>query len=229
MRNKVMAKQRILVCPICGETQQETSTCRACNTELDARGLLFAEASFGPWWIRDEQFPFQPGMTYDHIADLARKGEIQRHTLLRGPTTRQLWTVARHVPGIAHLLGRCHKCDSHVLPSSRACDACQTPFLIYRDRNNLGLENSDPAKGEVDGLSSFLTDTSILDTTSLPLRKQRPHKPEETHSGERVGSPEFSSLQRSLEQSIRTNKKLIVTLILSLIGLAISVLLLVNQ
>ncbi len=219
MNFKNMTKQRILVCPICGETQRETSVCCSCETPLDPNGLLHAEAAVGPWWIRDKEHPFSPGMTYDHIAALARKGKFERHSLLRGPTTRQLWTVARHVPGIAHLLGRCHKCDTHVEPKTRSCPECSTPFLAYRDRNNLGLDNSDPSEGEVDGMSSFLNDTSIMDTVSTPLTLPTTAKGESKASNDSVGSPQFRSIQRKLEQSKRTGRILSVSLVICIIAM----------
>ncbi|MBT5365840.1 MAG: hypothetical protein HOL14_04885, partial [Phycisphaerae bacterium] len=105
-----MAKQRILVCPICGETQPEIKVCRVCSTLLDTNGLLLAEGAIGPWWVRKEELTFRPGITYDNLAELALSGKITLQTIVRGPTTRQLWKVARRVKGLAHLLGRCHNC-----------------------------------------------------------------------------------------------------------------------
>ena len=218
-----MSKQRILVCPICGVAQKETSVCRSCETPLDANGLLHAEGAVGPWWIRDTNRPFCPGMTYDHMVAMARKGEIERHSLLRGPTTRQLWTVARHVPGIAHILGRCHKCDMHVERKTRSCPKCNVPFLAYRDRNNLGLDNSDPSEGEIDGMSSFLNDTSIMDTLSTPMALPDYEQSETTGTDDSVGSPQFRSVQRKLEQRERTVRILAVSLVICVIALATSV------
>ncbi|MEE2912763.1 MAG: hypothetical protein VX436_03055 [Planctomycetota bacterium] len=223
-----MTKQRILVCPICGETQRETSVCCSCETSLDPNGLLHAEGAVGPWWVRNEEQPFCPGMTYDHIVAMARKGEFERHSLVRGPTTRQLWTVARHVPGIAHILGRCHKCDAHVSPKTRPCPECKAPFLAYRDRNNLGLDNSDPSEGEIDGMSSFLNDTSILDTMSAPLTLPNLEQSEEPSIDSSVASPEFRSIQRRLEQSKRTGRILGISLIICVIMLIISLIILLK-
>jgi hypothetical protein len=224
-----MAKQRILVCPICGETQQETSVCKVCSSSLDADGLLHAEGSIGPWWARDQQSPFSPGMTYDHIAELARRGDIERHTILRGPTTRQLWKVARRVPGIAHILGRCHNCGEHVDPHARACDACNVPFLTFRDRNNFGVDVTVPSEGKFDGMSSFLSDTSILDTQSTPLTL--PTRSEESKHAveEGIGSPQFHALQRKLRQGGRTIKMLSIALTICFIALVFVVLALINR
>ena len=222
---KNMAKQRILVCPICGEPQQETSTCKVCGVSLKPDGLLLAEGSIGPWWIRDDKTPFCPGMTYDHLADMVTRGDVAGHTILRGPTTRQLWTVASHVQGIAHLLGRCHRCDAHVKPSSRSCDGCNAQFLAYRDRNNLGLDSSEPSSGEIDGMSSFLTDTTILNTTSTPLSMPTREESQESQGDDSIGSPQFRAVQRRLEQSQRISKILWVSLAVTLIAMAVVVVL----
>ncbi len=220
-----MSKQRILVCPICGETQSESSLCTACGVSLVKDELLIAEGGIGPWWVRDETLPHNPGMTYDHLAHLAKCGKIERHTLLRGPTTRQLWMVARRVAGIAHLLKRCHDCGAHVSPKDRSCPECNVPFLAYRDRNNFGLDESDPSRGEIDGMSSFLNDTMILNTSSKPLSIPDRKSVEPTEPFEDgVGSPQFRAVQRRLESTLRAKRNLTVTVVLLILismGLAI--------
>ncbi len=208
-----MSKQRIVICPICGDAQNETSICVRCGTSLEKDSLLIAEGTIGPWWVREDDKSFHPGMTYDHLADLAKKGKIQRHSLLRGPTTRQLWTVARYVPGIAHLLERCHQCGEHVRIKERSCPKCNASFLAYRDRNNLGLDSSDPSQGEVDGMSSFLNDTMILNTTSEPLQMPTRRGSSESTEEQGVGSPQFRAVQRRLEQTLRTTKILWIVIV----------------
>tara|TARA_B100000959_G_C14991691_1_gene628222 strand:+ start:456 stop:1160 length:705 start_codon:yes stop_codon:yes gene_type:complete len=225
---KIMTKQRILVCPICGETQNETSECRVCSNSLDVDGLLFAEGGIGPWWVRDEEHPFQPGMTYDLISEMAKNGKIELHTIIRGPTTRQLWKVARRVPGISHLLGRCYSCGEHVEPKDRRCVTCETAFLSYRDRNNLGVDIARPSEGKVDGMSSFLSDTSILDTHSTPLSLPKVSESSNNSKDDSVGSPQFHSLQRRIQQSARTIRILSVFLTLSIIALIITIVKLFN-
>ena len=218
-----MSKQRIVVCPICGGAQEESSLCVSCGISLEKDSLLIAEGAFGPWWVRADDKPHHPGMTYDLLANLARKGKIERHTLLRGPTTRQLWMTARKVPGIAHLLERCHNCGEHVEKKDRSCSKCNASFLAYRDRNNLGLDCSEPTEGEVDGMSAFLNDTMIMNTTSTPLQMPTKRGPQATTEEETgVGSPQFRAVQRRLEETIRTTKVLkivIVILVFFILGL----------
>lgn len=226
---KNMAKQRILVCPVCGETQQETSVCRVCSNSLDTDGLLYAEGSIGPWWVRDKNQPFLPGMTYDHLAEMANTGKLERHSIIRGPTTRQLWKVARRVPGIAHLLGRCHHCGEHVESKARHCESCNTQFLTYRDRNNFGVDTALPSEGKIDGMSSFLSDTSILDTVSTPLTLPPTSDLSNRGAEESIGSPLFHSLQRKVQQQARTIRILSITLTICVIVLLFTVFMLFNR
>jgi hypothetical protein len=229
----IMAKQRILVCPICGETQPEIKMCRVCMVLLEPYGLLLAEGAIGPWWVRNEDLTFRPGITYDNLSALALTGKITLQSIVRGPTTRQLWKVARRVKGLSHLLGRCHNCGEHVSPKDRTCNSCDVQFLKYLDRNNMGLELGAPPKGETGGISSFLSDESIFDTQSTPLTL--PSKPESQQvtdneplkddaSQETIGSPQFRALQRRLEQGRRRVLALSISLIIALILIAILIL-----
>ncbi len=206
--------------------------CRVCSTLLDTNGLLLAEGAIGPWWVRKEELTFRPGITYDNLAELALSGKITLQTIVRGPTTRQLWKVARRVKGLSHLLGRCHNCGEHVSPDDRTCDGCNAQFLKFTDRNNMGIELGAPSKGETGGMSSFLSDAEILDTQSTPLTL--PPKPEVQQSPESVetdeaeesveesvGSPQFRSLQRRLEQGKRRVLALTISLIIALILIGI--------
>ncbi len=225
----IMAKQRILVCPICGETQPETNVCVVCNTLLEQEGILLAEGGIGPWWIRNEDLPFRPGITYEQVVDLAKMEKIQLHTLMRGPTTRQLWKIARRVRGVAHLLGRCHNCGEHVDSNARQCESCNAEFLAFRDRNNLGVDVTTPTKGSIDGLSSFLSDEAILQTQSTPIQLPKTPKPAHSPEEESIGSPEFHSLKRKAHQSARKVKVLSVCLAISVIALIFVIVLLLSK
>ena len=169
-------------------------------------------------------------MTYDILIRKVRDGVIQNYTLLRGPTTRQLWKVANRVPGIAHLLGRCHACREHIDPKSLSCTSCGVAFGGYRDRNNLGLDKGDPPKVEVEGVSSFIGDTALYDTTSEPIQLYssdidtsdvpETFTPEQNNDG--PGTPAFRSLQRRLEAVQRTKRILIVALGVTGLGLILA-------
>jgi hypothetical protein len=93
----------------------------------------------GPWFLRDAAHPFRPGMSYDTLRDLIKRGRINRMTILRGPTTRQFWSFAGRTPSIANLLGVCHNCQSEVSPDAFSCAGCGAVFSPETDRQHLGL------------------------------------------------------------------------------------------
>ncbi len=230
-----MSKQSLLVCPFCGVVQEvsrgekETQNCEECSALVSRGNVFLGEGEMGPWWIRREELPFRPGVRYDIIADSARTGKIDKNTIIRGPTTKQLWDVAGRVKGIAHLLGKCHKCGEKVDPSARSCSSCSADFYVYRDRNNLGLDQSNPSEGEVEGTSCFISEESIFETQATPLTvpnvsTRLPEKEENP-----VGSPQFRAVQRLLELSKKKNKILMVSLAACVVIVVILILLLVTS
>jgi hypothetical protein len=127
-------------------------------------------------------------MSYEMIVQLVDNGTITRYTIIRGPSTGQLWTVARKTPGVAHLLGDCHHCNAKVSDGVTRCPECHTVFGAWLDRNAMGLPEIRPLPGEPgsiettpfdpssqsgfrplssDGLSAFLH-TESSDPTEAP-------------------------------------------------------------
>lgn len=175
-----MAKTKVLICPYCGETQPASDVCRSCQGTLDAMSRQASHNAMGPWTVRDEGRPFFPGCSYETLVRLIERGQVTKYSILRGPTTKQFWTIARHVPGIAHLVGFCHACDAKVNPTDHGCPVCGVPFGAYLDRNYLGLPEVRPLPGEVPhhdgdenrawnapamtprGISSFAEDSEVL-------------------------------------------------------------------
>jgi hypothetical protein len=100
------------------------------------------QIAMGPWYLRDLRNPFRPGCSYEVLRRMIATGKIKPTTVLRGPTTRQFWSIARNIPGVAHLLGYCHACGLHVdaqnLPDR--CPQCNASFKKVRQRNELGLQ-----------------------------------------------------------------------------------------
>lgn len=143
-----MAKSKVVICPYCGETQPAAERCRSCAGLFEPLSRQATHNAMGPWFIRDPQRPFQPGCSYETLVKLIRAGRVTKYSIIRGPTTRQFWTVAKHVPGVAHVLGYCHQCDAAVDPDAVGCPNCGTPFGAYLDRNYLGLPDIRPLPGE---------------------------------------------------------------------------------
>ena len=225
----IMSKQSVLVCPFCGELQKESKVCQVCQKLHYPRGVMLAEAEMGPWWIRREKYPFRPGLKYDNFIDLVRTGEINTKTIIRGPTTKQLWKIAGRVQGIAHLLGRCHACGEEVKPTALSCGGCSAQFFVYRDRNNLGLDQSNPSEGEVVGKSCFISDESIFETQSAPLQMPNLSAQNAEQESGTIGSPQFRSVQRLLELSKKKNTLLTVSLATAVVVIGILIVLIVKN
>lgn len=135
-----MSDKKLILCPYCGNTQTEPEDrCAACGGFFDPLSLKVTQQHMGPWFVRDRNNPFRPGCTYEVLVKQIEKGKIKPTTIIRGPTTRQFWSVARHVPGVANLLGYCHHCGTHVEPSAESCSNCGEVFFQPRMRDNLGL------------------------------------------------------------------------------------------
>ncbi len=132
-------QDKLILCPYCGHPQHGGTRCVECGGLFDALSLKATQVAMGPWFIRDKANPFRPGCAYDVVVRHARAGKIKPTTVMRGPTTRQFWAVARNVPGVAHLLGYCHNCNHHVQPGERRCPSCGAHFAAVQHRNELGL------------------------------------------------------------------------------------------
>ena len=141
-------KTKVLVCPYCGDAQAAGERCRVCGGLFEPLSRQASHNAMGPWFLRDERRPFQPGASYETIVKLVERGQINKYSILRGPTTKQFWTVARRVPGISHLLGYCHNCDASVSSEDHGCSSCGVPFGAYLDRNYLGLPEVKPLPWE---------------------------------------------------------------------------------
>ena len=136
---------QIILCPYCGHVQTVPENaavpdqCDECKGLFEPLSRRATQISMGPWFIRDKKNPFRPGCSYEVLSKMARNNRIKPTTVMRGPSTKQFWSVARNVPGIAHLLGYCHQCSAKVSPTDAGCQACNAKFEEPKERNELGL------------------------------------------------------------------------------------------
>jgi len=153
--------------------------CDACGTPFDDETRRETLARMGPWYIRSEAHPYMPGCSWEQLARFVANGVVTRATIVRGPTTRQLWMKARRVPGVAHLLGTCHACRAKVDPKSAACPACRASFGAPLDRDSLGLTDgteairAHPETADAAPLSAFATNDELREGLHDEVRKRR--------------------------------------------------------
>lgn len=134
-----MSSDALILCPYCGSRQAFATACGACGGRFDAWSLAATQNDMGAWFVRDSKRPNFVGYSYATIVAAIRAGEIGRDAIVRGPSTRQFWTVARRAAGLAHLFGRCHACQGPVAAEGTDCNACGVSAHDWQDRNYLGL------------------------------------------------------------------------------------------
>lgn len=133
-------KPKVVLCPYCGHAQQQDEKCLACGGLFEPLSRRATQIAMGPWTIRSKAHPFRPGCSYPVLVQMIEAGRVGPMTVLRGPTTRQFWSVARNVPGVSHLVGYCHACGAHVSKDDTNCPSCAAVFKAVKTRNELGLQ-----------------------------------------------------------------------------------------
>ena len=185
-----MKKRRLIICPYCGDAQPVVERCRSCSGVFESLSRQATHNNMGPWFIRDERRPFTPGCSYETMVKMIQRGRITRLTIVRGPTTRQFWTIAKRVPGLSHRLGFCYECAASVDPHDHACHVCGATFGVILDRNYLGLPEHRPMPWESDPPRERSEVEPIRPVDSMP----EPTRPgEETAAGEDLPSSRGAS------------------------------------
>lgn len=162
------ASGRVL-CPYCGHTQPASPQCEQCKGLFEPLSRQATQNAMGPWQVRNERNPFGPGCSYAKLREMVARGKVTRETIIRGPSTRQFWTVACNAPGVAVLMGECHACHTRVDPDDYMCKRCGTVLTYQADRQHLGLA---PIK-----LLPWEASPAEVASSGLNLAEQRPASP----------------------------------------------------
>ncbi len=166
---------KLVLCPYCGANQRGGERCGTCGGLFEPLSQKATQIAMGPWYLRDRTNPFRPGCSYEVLSQMVKSGRIKPTTVVRGPTTRQFWSVARNVEGIAHLLGYCHSCHAHVRPTDASCESCGAGFKAIESRDELGLRYR--TKAEVLKAREELQSEIDEAVTGTPRRKPRSRPP----------------------------------------------------
>jgi hypothetical protein len=148
---------RAVVCPYCGVVSGGASRCTACGGRFDPLSRQATQNAMGPWYVRDERNPTLPGCSYETLVARVQQGKVNASSVVRGPTTRQFWMLAKRVPGVSHLLGLCHACQASVEPEQYSCMSCGAVFEVDRDRQHLGVGPARllPGQGSPERVAAF--------------------------------------------------------------------------
>ena len=86
------------VCPFCGIVNEATAkTCRQCGMENTQATRQATRSKMGPWFVWQSRNPSAPGMSWATLMSLVEKGRVTTRSVVRGPTTGQLWRYAARV------------------------------------------------------------------------------------------------------------------------------------
>ena len=113
------------VCPFCGAiAEKNDGPCPRCKMESNAVTRQATRARIGPWYVMQSRNPSAPGMKFNTLLALIRKGQVTPRSVIRGPTTFQLWRFAARVKGISREFGLCYSCGGEVQRTATFCPRC---------------------------------------------------------------------------------------------------------
>lgn len=122
IRDAIVGRQ---VCPFCGAVmEQQEGACPRCTMENTSASRQATKSRIGPWYVLQTRNPAAPGMKFETLLGFVRKGRVKPKSVVRGPTTHQLWRFAAHVKGLSREFGVCYSCGGAVEHTAALCPHC---------------------------------------------------------------------------------------------------------
>ena len=113
------------VCPFCGSVNETMEgPCLQCTMGNTAETRKATKSRIGPWYVLQSRNPAAPGMKYQTLLGFVRKGRVKARSIVRGPTTHQLWRFACQVKGLSREFGVCYSCGGAVERDAQLCPQC---------------------------------------------------------------------------------------------------------
>ena len=160
------------VCPFCGIVNDVTAkTCRQCGMESTQATRQATRSKMGPWFVWQSRNPSAPGMSWATLISLVEKGRITTRSVVRGPTTGQLWRFAARVKGLSREFGFCWHCGAEVHRMARLCTACKRMQQPPLNLDAL-LETVDAAAPRAP--LPITTHRGLLNMAGEPVRREVP-------------------------------------------------------
>jgi hypothetical protein len=91
------------------------------NTALTRQAT---RARIGPWYVLQSRNPAAPGMKFNTLLALIRKGQVTPRSVVRGPTTHQLWRFAGRIKGLSREFSLCYSCTAEIEKTAKICPNC---------------------------------------------------------------------------------------------------------
>lgn len=116
------------ICPFCGNVNTTAAEpCPRCTMEDTPATRQATKARIGPWYVLQTRNPAAPGMRFSTLQALVNKGQVTPRSIVRGPTTHQLWRFAAHVRGLSREFGLCYSCGETIDRGAGLCPHCERP------------------------------------------------------------------------------------------------------
>ena len=113
------------VCPFCGAVNETMEgPCPNCTMTNTAETRKATKSRIGPWYVLQSRNPAAPGMRYETLLGFVRKGRVKARSIVRGPTTHQLWRFACQVKGLSREFGLCYSCGGSIERDAQLCPQC---------------------------------------------------------------------------------------------------------
>src|SRR5687767_1432692 len=113
------------VCPFCGSVNDsDQGVCARCTMENSAATRKATKQRIGPWYVLQARNPAAPGMRFETLLAFVRKGRVKPKSIVRGPTTHQLWKFAAQVKGLSREFGLCYSCGGGIETWTKLCPHC---------------------------------------------------------------------------------------------------------
>jgi hypothetical protein len=113
------------VCPFCGSINETMEgPCPHCTMSNTADTRKATKSRIGPWYVLQSRNPAAPGMRYETLLSFIRKGRVKARSIVRGPTTHQLWRFACQVKGVSREFGLCYSCGGSIERDAQLCPQC---------------------------------------------------------------------------------------------------------
>ncbi len=133
------------VCPFCGAiNDNDGNPCPRCLMEDTQTTRTATKSRIGPWFVLQARNPAAPGMKWNTLIELVRKGVVVPRSIVRGPTTHQLWRAAGHVKGLSREFGLCYHCGGDIEKNANQCPHCNKLQEPPINPDSL-LESRDPS------------------------------------------------------------------------------------
>lgn len=113
------------VCPFCGAINETMEgPCPQCTMTNTAETRKATKSRIGPWYVLQSRNPAAPGMKHETLLGFVRKGRVKARSIVRGPTTHQLWRFACQVKGLSREFGLCYSCGGSIERDAQLCPQC---------------------------------------------------------------------------------------------------------